>query len=160
MERRVLKILYKPMTRFHDNPSPRMEEQICGKSRKCAGGRSDLCKWNILKRSPDPTWKVPWILRHDRQVSWLIRDHNAAELGKVQTATLSLSAMQQRLRTFRPYWILSLPPMYLPKITQYAKLCTNRALTRVIELPDLVIIIKWGHITRLKSMGCRCRIIF
>ena len=46
------------------------------------------------------------------------------------------------------------------KITQYAKLCTTRALTSVIELPDLVIIIKWGHITRLKSMGCRCRIIF
>ena len=28
MERRVLKILHKPMTRFHDNPSPRMENRF------------------------------------------------------------------------------------------------------------------------------------
>ena len=30
-ERGVLKTLYKPMTIFHDNSSPWMEEQICGK---------------------------------------------------------------------------------------------------------------------------------
>ena len=45
-ERRALKILHKPMTGFHDTPSPWMEDQICGKvehPRSRAGDIPVLC---------------------------------------------------------------------------------------------------------------------
>ena len=42
MERWAVKILYKPMIKFHDNPSVLMEGQICGKVEhpRCRAGDS------------------------------------------------------------------------------------------------------------------------
>ena len=63
------KISYKPMTRlFHKNPSPRMQEQVCGKL-ACSASMQPICVWLIGRMAE---WQVSLVERCSTQMASLV----------------------------------------------------------------------------------------